>query len=189
MARNEHPAPDSHDPSPCQACPTTTSEELRAPRRLAVPEHVGVGIVEVDCEGGRLRRVNPPPVRADGLFGSRVARAHGCFRSRSPQDADLDRAQFRRQVAGEIESYTIETRPTAAMATPSFWARRSRPPPSRMHAGPFLYAVRVQHDITDRKQAEGRCSRSSVNEQAALFTFVERLQHAPGPPDEGTRPA
>jgi PAS domain S-box-containing protein len=45
-----------------------------------------------------------------------------------------------------------------------------------MNTGRFLYAVRVQHDITDRKIAEQALARR-MDEQAALFEFSERLQH------------
>jgi GAF domain-containing protein len=49
-------------------------------------------------------------------------------------------------------------------------------------SGNFLYAVRVQHDISARKQAEQALARRS-EEQAALFHFSERLQYATSLPD------
>jgi hypothetical protein len=46
----------------------------------------------------------------------------------------------------------------------------------RAAAGKFLYAVRVQHGITDRKRTEQLLA-GRMEEQAALFAFSERLQH------------
>ena len=48
-------------------------------------------------------------------------------------------------------------------------------------AGRFLYAVRVQHDITGRKTAELALARR-MDEQAALFEFSERLQYVTSAP-------
>jgi hypothetical protein len=52
----------------------------------------------------------------------------------------------------------------------------------RDSSGNFLYAVRVQHDISARKEAEQALARRS-EEQAALFRFSERLQYATSLPD------
>jgi PAS domain S-box-containing protein len=44
-------------------------------------------------------------------------------------------------------------------------------------AGRFLYAVRTQHDISDRKRAEAALAQR-MDEQSALFDFTEAIQHA-----------
>ena len=50
----------------------------------------------------------------------------------------------------------------------------------RDSAGRFLYAVRVQHDISARKQAEQELAKRMA-EQTALFAFSERLQRVSEP--------
>src|SRR5438105_3376741 len=108
---------------------SATPELARTPRdegqgardeRLAVTyEHVGVGIVEVD-EAGRMLRVNR---KACELMGHEAADLLGrcIFDETSPQDVAQDLAQFRRQVAGEIDRYTIEKR-LARKGGSYFWA-------------------------------------------------------------------
>ena len=153
---------------------TTTSEEL-----LAVSyEHVGVGIVEVD-EVGRMLRVNQ---KVCELMGHEAADLLGrsIFDETFPQDVAQDLGQFRRQVAGEIDRYTIEKR-LARKGGSYFWAEVTSSS-VRDGAGNFLYAVRVQHDISARKQAEQALARRS-EEQAALFRFSEKLQYATSLPD------
>jgi PAS domain S-box-containing protein len=167
---------------------SATPELARTPRderpgareeRLAVTyEHVGAGIVEVD-EAGRMLRVNQ---KVCELMGHEAADLLGrcIFDETSPQDVAQDLAQFRRQVAGEIDRYTIEKR-LARKGGSYFWAEVTSSS-VRDGAGNFLYAVRVQHDISARKQAEQALARRS-EEQAALFRFSERLQYATSLPD------
>jgi PAS domain S-box-containing protein len=85
-----------------------------------------------------------------------------------------DRDQFRRQVGGELERYTIEKR-IYRKDGGHIWASVTSSS-VRDAAGKFLYAVRVQYDITDRKRTEQVLGRR-MEEQAALFAFSERLQH------------
>jgi PAS domain S-box-containing protein len=147
--------------------------------RLAVTyEHVGVGIVEVD-ESGRMLRVNQ---KVCELMGHEAADLLGrsIFDETFPQDVAQDLGQFRRQVAGEIDRYTIEKR-LARKGGPYFWAEVTSSS-VRDAAGNFLYAVRVQHDISARKQVEQALARRS-EEQAALFRFSEKLQYAASLPD------
>jgi PAS domain S-box-containing protein len=136
-------------------------------------EHVGVGIAEID-QTGRMLRVNQKVCElmgreAAGLLGRSI------FDETSPEDLAPDLAQFRRQVAGEIDRYTIEKR-LARKDGSYFWAEVTSSS-VRDASGNFLYAVRVQHDISDRKAAEAALARRS-EEQAALFRFSERLQYA-----------
>jgi PAS domain S-box-containing protein len=147
--------------------------------RLAVTyEHVGVGIVEVD-EAGRMLRVNQ---KACELVGREAADLLGrsIFEETSPPDVARDLAQFRRQIAGEIDRYTIEKR-LARKDGSYFWAEVTSSS-VRDASGNFLYAVRVQHDISARKTAEQALARRS-EEQAALFQFSERLQYATSLPE------
>ena len=85
-----------------------------------------------------------------------------------------DRRQFQRQLAGEFERCSIEKR-IARKDGGHIWAQVTSSS-VRDADGRFLYAVRVQHDITNRKRAEEALARR-MEEQAALFAFSERLQH------------
>jgi PAS domain S-box-containing protein len=142
--------------------------------RLAVTyEHVGVGIVEID-QAGRMLRVNQ---KVCELMGYEAADLLGrsIFDETSPQDVAQDLAQFRRQVAGEIDGYTIEKR-LARKDGSYVWAEVTSSS-VRDASGNFVYAVRVQHDISKRRETEQALARRS-EEQAALFRFSERLQYA-----------
>ena len=57
-----------------------------------------------------------------------------------------------------------------------FWAQVSSSS-VRGEDGTFLYAVRVQQDITDRKHAEQQLARR-MEQQAALYQLTEQLQSA-----------
>jgi PAS domain S-box-containing protein len=142
--------------------------------RLAVTyEHVGVGIVEID-QAGRMLRVNQ---KVCELMGYEAADLLGrsIFDETSPQDVAQDLAQFRRQVAGEIDGYTIEKR-LARKDGSYVWAEVTSSS-VRDASGNFVYAVRVQRDISKRRETEQALARRS-EEQAALFRFSERLQYA-----------
>jgi PAS domain S-box-containing protein len=144
----------------------------RDQRLAASYEHVGAGIVEVD-EDGRILRVNQQLCRLTGYEPSELL-GRTIFQQSSPEDEAADRAQFGRQLAGEIDRYTIEKR-ISRKEGGHIWASVTSSS-IRDGAGRFLYAVRVQHDVTDRKRAEEALARR-MEEQAALFAFSERLQH------------
>jgi PAS domain S-box-containing protein len=150
-------------------------EQLRGYEgRLAVThEHVGVGIVEID-QAGRMLRVNQKVCELMGYPAADLL-GRSIFDETSPQDVAQDLAQFRRQVAGEIDGYTIEKRLVRKDGS-CVWAEVTSSS-VRDASGNFIYAVRVQHDIGRRKEIEQALARRS-EEQAALFRFSERLQYA-----------
>ncbi|HYW61772.1 MAG TPA: PAS domain S-box protein, partial [Bradyrhizobium sp.] len=144
----------------------------RDARLAATWEHVGAGIVEVDA-AGRMLRVNQKICELTGHFpGELLGRT--IFQETLPEDIDADRTQFNRMRIGEIDRYTVEKR-IYCKGGAHFWAEVASSS-VRDAEGKFLYAVRVQHDITGRKRAEQELARR-MTEQSALFALSERLQH------------
>jgi PAS domain S-box-containing protein len=143
----------------------------RDERLAASYEHVGAGIVEVD-QDGRMLRVNQQICKLTGYSASELL-GRTIFSETLPEDVSGDRELFRQQLAGETDRYSIEKR-IYRRDGGNFWASVTSSS-IRDAAGRFLYAVRVQHDITDRKRAEQALARR-MEEQAALFAFSERLQ-------------
>jgi PAS domain S-box-containing protein len=142
-------------------------------RLAATYEHAAIGISEIDREG-RLLWLN---TQFCNLLGYPCEELVGrvVFDFGHSDDADLDRQQFRRQVAGELDSYSIEKRIKRKDGT-HFWALLNCSSVTDAE-GQFLYAVRIVHDITDRKRAEEALARK-MEEQAAIHAFTEALQHA-----------
>ena len=143
----------------------------RDERLAATYEHVGAGIVEVD-QDGRILRVNQRLCQLTG-FSAPELLGRTIFQETLPEDVDQDREQFCRQLSGEVDRYTIEKRIYCKNGG-YIWASVTSSS-VRDARGKFLFAVRVQHDITDRKRAEQALARR-MEEQAALFAFSERLQ-------------
>jgi len=154
--------------------------QLLAPgeaRLAAIYEYVGAGIVEVDHEG-RIVRVNRQLCQLTGYSATELL-GRTIFQETLPEDVDNDLKLFRGQLAGETDRYTVEKRILRRDGT-HFWAEVTSS--SILDgAGRFLYAVRVQHDITGRKTAELALARR-MDEQAALFEFSERLQYVTSAP-------
>ncbi|SFQ07351.1 PAS domain S-box-containing protein [Mesorhizobium sp. NFR06] len=143
-------------------------------QRLALTYHsAGVGIVEADAEG-RLLRVNGHLCSLLGFTQEELV-GRSVFDLTFPPDADADRAQYRQQVAGKLDSYTIEKRFVRKDGT-LFWAIVASSS-VRDSRGQFRYAVRVQHDISERKEIEALLGQRA-EEQAALHRFTEDLQHS-----------
>jgi PAS domain S-box-containing protein len=143
-------------------------------RRLAATyEHAGSGIVEVDAEG-KLLRVNARLCELTGRTAEELI-GRSIFDETVSADVDEDREQFLRQVNGEIERYTIEKRIVRKQGG-SFWASVTSSS-VRDADGRFLYAVRVQQDITERKQAQAQLA-LRAQEQTVLHRLTEQLQHA-----------
>ncbi|BAC52979.1 blr7714 [Bradyrhizobium diazoefficiens USDA 110] len=90
-----------------------------------------------------------------------------------------DRRQFQRQLAGEFERCSIEKR-IARKDGGHIWAQVTSSS-VRDADGRFLYAVRVQHDITNRKRAERHYPVAWKNTQRCL-PFRNDCSIAPRPP-------
>jgi PAS domain S-box-containing protein len=171
MNMQERSAPDVEDLKSRASAPWQ-QPATRDERLAATYEHVGAGIVEVDRDG-RMLRVNQQLCRLTGYTAPELL-GRTIFQETLPEDSGADLQRFERQVAGEIDRYSIEKRIYRSNGD-HFWAEVTSSS-VRDAAGQFLYAVRVQHDITGRKLAEQALARR-MNEQAALFDFSERLQH------------
>ncbi|HVY99575.1 MAG TPA: PAS domain S-box protein [Dongiaceae bacterium] len=149
-------------------------DSLLANLRLArTLDHAGIGIVETDSEG-RLLRVNAGLCEMMGLTEAELL-GRPFFDATHPEDVERDRALYRQQVAGALDRYSIEKR-IARRDGGYFWASITSSS-VRDTDGRFLYAVRVQHDITDRKHAEEMLARR-IEEQAALYELSKELQRA-----------
>ncbi|MEW6633685.1 MAG: PAS domain-containing protein, partial [Pseudomonadota bacterium] len=143
-------------------------------QRLALTyESAGVGIVEADAEG-RLLRVNGHLCRLLGYTQEELL-GRPVFDWTYPADVEADRAKYRQQVAGQIKSYMIEKRFVRKDGS-LFWAVVTSSSVLDC-SGQFRYAVRVQHDVSERKEIEAALARRA-EEQAALHQLTERLQHA-----------
>jgi PAS domain S-box-containing protein len=121
-------------------------------RLAATYEHAAIGIAEVTPEG-HFVRVNEAICAITGrsreeLMGGQL------FRFTHESDVDADRQAFRKQVAGELQFYSMEKRfrrPDGRVIWISIYSS-----PVRAPNGSLLYLVRVVQDITERKQAELR---------------------------------
>src|SRR5712672_4190795 len=114
-------------------------------RLAATYEHVGAGIVEIDRDG-RMLRVNQELCELTG-YSRQELLGRTIFQETVPEDVEADLQQFNRQLAGEIDRYTIEKRIYRRDGS-HFWAE-VKSSSVRDAEDRFLYAVRVQHDITD----------------------------------------
>jgi PAS domain S-box-containing protein len=143
-----------------------------ADERLAATfDNVGVGIAEIDAEG-KILRANPHLCELMGYSrGELLGRT--IFDETHMGDVSTDREELRKQVAGEIDRYRVEKRIRKKDGR-YFWAAITSSA-VRDGQGRFLYAVRVQHDITDRTLAQESLSRR-LEEQSALHELTERLQ-------------
>jgi PAS domain S-box-containing protein len=121
-------------------------------RLRATQDNAAVGIAEVDRDG-RFISVNEARCRLTGhtreeLIGLHFG--HATDPAVLEQDVDL----FSRQVAGERDAYTTDSKFRRKDGSRG-WARVTSTA-VRDAAGAFLYAVRVVEDITERREADRR---------------------------------
>jgi PAS domain S-box-containing protein len=140
-------------------------------RQDRIDQHIGIG--EVDAEG-RLLRVN---ARSCALTGHSPQELLGrsIFDETYVDEIEADRAQFRSQVAGELDRYTIEKR-IRRKDNSYMWASITSSS-VRDADGRFLCALRILHDLTERRRVEDALT-ARIREQAALYEFTDRLQRA-----------
>lgn len=121
-------------------------------RFAATYEHAAIGISEI-APDGRFLRVNEAICAITG-FSREHLLANMLFTHTHPDDADPDREAFRKQVAGDLDFYSIEKRFIRRDGRVIWISVRSSP--VRNAEGRLLYLVRVVQDITERKAAEQR---------------------------------
>ncbi|HVZ51133.1 MAG TPA: PAS domain S-box protein [Pseudolabrys sp.] len=126
---------------------------LEQEQRLAATyEHIAIGISEV-APDGRFLRVNEAICAITG-YGREELISGRLYDHTHPDDADPDRQGFRKQVAGELEFYSVEKRLVRKDGRIVWLSVYSSP--VRTADGDLLYVVRVVQDITERKAAERR---------------------------------
>ena len=121
-------------------------------RLRATQNNAAVGIAEVDGDG-RFVSANEARCRLTGhtreeLIGLHFG--HAADPATLEQDLDL----FRRQVAGEFDTYTTDSKFRRKNGSAG-WARVTSTA-VRDARGEFLYAVRVVEDVTARREADRR---------------------------------
>jgi PAS domain S-box-containing protein len=142
-------------------------------RLAATYELAEIGIAEVNADG-ELARVNAHLAALLG-YPEEELLGRSIFDPALTDTADADQVQFRRQVNGEINRYTIEKH-FLRRDGGGLWASVTSSSVCDGD-GRFLYAVRVQEDVTARKVAEVSLARRA-EEQTALYEFTEALQHS-----------
>ena len=126
---------------------------LEQEQRLAATyEHAAIGISEI-APDGRFLRVNEAICAITGYSRNELL-ASKLFQYTHPDDADPDREGFRKQVAGELEFYSVEKRFIRKDGRVIWLSVRSSP--VRGSDVRLRYVVRVVQDITERKAAEQR---------------------------------
>jgi PAS domain S-box-containing protein len=121
-------------------------------RLAATHEHISIGITEI-APDGRFLHVNEAICAITG-YDREFLLTQRLFAHTHPADTDADRAAFRRQVAGELDFYSVEKRYIRSDGRVIWLSVRSTP--VRAADGQLLYLVRVVQDITAAKAAERR---------------------------------
>jgi len=153
-------------------------------------EHAFTSIAEVDASG-RFLRVNEQLSVVTGYSRDELLQ-RTFIDITHPEDRQADLAQFRRQMAGEIDAYALEKRYIHKDGH-SIWIELSASRVDDVNGQP-LYGIRVVRDITERKRAEEH-QRLLINElnhrvkntlttvQSIVF---QTLRNAPTPEDAQT---
>ena len=127
---------------------------LEQEQRLAATyEHAAIGIAELAPDGSFLR-VNEAICDITGYSRDELLSAGRLFRSTHPEDTEPDNQAFHKQLAGELEFYSVEKRFVRKDGRVIWMSVSSSP--VRDADGNLLYLVRVVQDITERKAAEQR---------------------------------
>jgi PAS domain S-box-containing protein len=121
-------------------------------RLRATQDNAAVGIAEVDREG-RFISVNEARCRLTGHTRDELIGLH-FGHATDPAVLEQDLELFSRQVAGERDAYTTDSKFRRKDGSRG-WARVTSTA-VRDAAGAFLYAVRVVEDITERREADRR---------------------------------
>jgi len=121
-------------------------------RLAATYEHAAIGIAEI-APDLTFVRVNEAICAITGRTREELMSGK-LFRFTHADDIDPDREAFRKQVAGELEFYSVEKRMVRRDGATLWVSVRSSP--VRSASGELLYLVRVVQDITERKRAEQR---------------------------------
>jgi PAS domain S-box-containing protein len=136
-------------------------------RLRATYEHAFVGIAEVDLDG-RFTEVNEEFCRIAGRSREEML-CSAIWDVTRPEDQPRERDLFQRQIAGELETYTLEKsflRPNGELA----WAELRA---SRVDGadGRAAYGVRVVRDITQQK-------RWSAQQQLLVHELNHRVKNS-----------
>jgi PAS domain S-box-containing protein len=152
-------------------------------RLAATYEHAAIGIVEIDADG-RFLRVNEAICAITGLSREELL-GWTLFGRTHPDDRRLDEDLYRRQVAGELGTYTVEKRFVRKDGRTIWIAVRSSA--VRDTEGRFLYGVRVVQDVTERKASEERqkllideLNHRVKNTLATVQSLAAQTAHAAG---------
>ena len=122
-------------------------------RRAATYEQATIGISEADADG-RLLRVNEAICRITGFTREELLARGPFFERMRSEDIEAERDLYRRQVAGEVDRYSIDKKIRRKDGEEIFVSVMSSSVCDR--DGRFRYAVRVIQDITERKLVEQR---------------------------------
>jgi len=121
-------------------------------RLWATQNNAAVGIAEVDWDG-RFVSVNEARCQLTGHTPEELIGQHFGHVT-DPEVLNHDLELFARQGAGELDTYTTDSKFRRKDGSRG-WARVTSTA-VRDGAGEFLYAVRVVEDITERRQADRR---------------------------------
>jgi PAS domain S-box-containing protein len=134
----------------------------------------------------KVLRANTQSCRLFGYSPGEVL-GRSSFDESTDQSSDADREKFRRQVAGEFDRYIIEKRIRRKNGS-YVWVLITSSS-VRDTDGQFLYAVRVQQDITERKEREEKehLLIQEINHRAKnILSVVDAIAHqtATGDPED-----
>jgi PAS domain S-box-containing protein len=121
-------------------------------RWAATYEHAAIGISEIAPDGTFLR-VNEATTAITGYSREHLLNSK-LFTHTHPDDIDVDRDGFLKQVSGGLDFYSMEKRFVRPDGRVIWLSVRSSP--VRSAEGRLLYVVRVLQDITERKAADRR---------------------------------